>query len=99
MISGTRFTAPLVNAYAVAYAEKAFPKSRIVAPRMEGSNTGKPTCSQYWNELAPRLDAASRHSLRKPSIAGAITRIISGIWKYMYVITTPQNEKSVKPWS
>ena len=33
-------------------------------------------------ELAPRFDDASLHSCRRPSIAGAITRIISGIWKY-----------------
>ena len=44
-------------------------------------STGRPTWRQNWNELAPRFDAASRHSRLSPSIAGAITRIISGIWK------------------
>ena len=40
-----------------------------------------PMWRQYCHRLAPRFEDASLHSARRPSIAGAMTRIISGIWK------------------
>ena len=53
----------------------------MTAPSIEGISTGTPTYRQNCHCDAPRLADASRHSLRNPSMAGAITRIMSGSWK------------------
>ena len=50
-------------------------------PISDGPRTGKATMRQYCQPLAPRLSAASRQSLRKPSSAGVMISTISGIWK------------------
>ena len=42
---------------------------------------GSATYRQYWREVAPRFSAASRQSRFRPSMAGAMMRIISGSWK------------------
>ena len=42
---------------------------------------GQADVAPELDRLAPRFAAASRHSRRRPSMAGEITRIISGIWK------------------
>ena len=36
---------------------------------------------QNWAVLAPMFSDASRHSFFKPSMAGAMIRIIRGSWK------------------
>ena len=82
---------------AVAWAPKALPKSRMPAPRMDGVRMGRATLRQYWAGVAPRFSAASRHSLRSPSMAGAMTRTMSGNWKYRYTIDRPAIEYSEKP--
>ncbi len=77
------FSVPPVSWKAVAWAPNELPKSRIIAPRIDGVRIGRATWRQYWNADAPAFSAASRHSRRRPSRAGAMIRIISGNWKYM----------------
>ena len=69
----------------------------MTAPRSEGISTGMPDVAPELPLLRARFAAASRHSRLSPSIAGAITRIISGSWKYMYAISTPVLENGWNP--
>ena len=43
-----------------------------MSPNSDGVMTGSPTYRQNVKELAPRFDAASRHSVRSPSMTGTI---------------------------
>ena len=43
------------------------------------SQQGMPTFIQYWNALAPRPSAASRHDLRRPSTAGVMMMSIGNL--------------------
>ena len=72
-----------VSWYAVAWAPNAFPNSRIVAPRIEGGQDRQGHVPPVLDGLAPMFSAASRQSLRRPSMAGAMIRTMSGNWKYM----------------
>jgi hypothetical protein len=83
MTIGTRFSVPPVSWNAVAWAPNEFPNSRIIAPRIAGDRIGSATCRQYWAGVAPMFSAASRHSRRSPSRAGAMISTMSGNWKYM----------------
>ena len=68
-----------------------------MVPRIAGNKIGKATYRQYWKVLAPRFSAASTHSRRRPSIAGAMINTMRGNWKYIYTILKPQNVYRVKP--
>jgi hypothetical protein len=74
---------PPVSWKAVACAPNELPNSRIIVPRIEGARIGRATCRQYWAGVAPMFSAASRHSRRNPSSAGAMISTMSGNWKYM----------------
>ena len=49
---------------------------------MVGKRIGSATRRQYCAGLAPMFSAASRHSGRSPSMAGAMISTMSGNWKY-----------------
>ena len=70
-----------VSAMAVATAPKALAKSSAKEPRRAGHSTGSATMRQYCRLSAPSVCAASFHSRFRPSMAGVMIRIISGIWK------------------
>ena len=70
-----------VSAIAVATAPKALANSSAMVPRIAGNRIGNATMRQYCAPDAPRICAASRHSRFRPSSAGVMIRIISGIWK------------------
>src|SRR5699024_10900592 len=79
---GTEISERPASAEAVAYAAKAIAKSSRTEPSIERHHTGRAISLRYCVRVAPREEAALNHSLFNPAIAGSMSTVTKGIWKY-----------------